>query len=140
MSYASAHLTTKNIKWLGVRPSDYKRYKIPQECLIPMTKHDIKLGNDLLKEDFIQQNEKWTKEISLMLKLKKKAEIQALSSYGFQYLTKTFLPQKLRDGDWTECVHRHSCSAILCAVYSLWRTSISKSPSPFQKCTHRSNC
>ena len=31
-------------------------------------------------------------EIKLMLKLKKKAEIQALSSYGFQYLTQEFLP------------------------------------------------
>ena len=100
MSYASAHLTTKDIKWLGVRPSDYKRYNIPQECLIPMTKHDIKVGNDLLEEDFIKQNQQWTKEIKVMLRLKKKAEIQALSSYGFQYLTKTFLPQKLRDGDW----------------------------------------
>ena len=35
-----------------------------------------------------------------MVKSKVKAEIQALSSFGFQYLTKTFLPRKLREGDW----------------------------------------
>ena len=29
-----------------------------------------------------------------------KAEIQALSSFGFQYLTQQYLPQKLREGDW----------------------------------------
>jgi hypothetical protein len=29
-----------------------------------------------------------------------KAEIQALSSFGFQYLTQQYLPQKLREADW----------------------------------------
>ncbi len=35
-----------------------------------------------------------------MLKLGVKAEIQALSSFDFQYLTNVFLPQKLAQGDW----------------------------------------
>ena len=65
-----------------------------------MTASDIKTGEHLLKEAFIQQNEAWMNEIKLMLKLKKKAEIQALSSYGFQYLTQEFLPNKLREADW----------------------------------------
>ena len=38
--------------------------------------------------------------IERQVKTKKKAEIQALSSFGFQYITETYLPQKLRDGDW----------------------------------------
>eukprot|EP00983_Pelagomonas_calceolata_P087714 1157016-Pelagomonas_calceolata.AAC.3 len=29
-----------------------------------------------------------------------KAEIQALSSFGFQYLTEEYLPRKLAAGDW----------------------------------------
>jgi len=35
-----------------------------------------------------------------MVNKKEKAEIQALSSFGFQYLTKVYLPLKLREGDW----------------------------------------
>ena len=31
---------------------------------------------------------------------KTKAEIQALSSYGFQYLSEVYLPIKLQEGDW----------------------------------------
>ena len=46
------------------------------------------------------QNPEWTKELELMLKTKVKAEIQALSMFGFQYLTKTYLPLKLQEGDW----------------------------------------
>lgn len=36
----------------------------------------------------------------LQLSSKVKAEIQALSSFGFQYLTHQYLPLKLQEGDW----------------------------------------
>lgn len=31
MSYDSSNLTTPDIKWLGVRPSDLDRFNIPQQ-------------------------------------------------------------------------------------------------------------
>jgi meiotic recombination protein SPO11 len=65
-----------------------------------MTEHDIKTGKALLNEDFIKKNPIWLKELELMVKTKEKAEIQALSNFGFQYLTQVYLPQKLKDGDW----------------------------------------
>ncbi|CAM9459364.1 unnamed protein product, partial [Chrysoparadoxa australica] len=95
MSYDSASLTTPDIKWLGVRPSDLDRYNIPEQCRLDMTEHDIKTGKELLQEEFIQKNPEWHYELELMIKMKKKAEIQALSSFGFQYLTESYLPQKL---------------------------------------------
>lgn len=100
MSYDSANLTTPDIKWLGVRPSDLEKYGIPERCRLPMTEHDIKTGKELLQEDFIKKNPAWYKELELMVKNKEKAEIQALSSFGFQYLTEEYLPRKLAQGDW----------------------------------------
>ena len=44
MSYDSSNLTTPDIKWLGVRPSDLDRFNIPQQCRLPMTEEDIKTG------------------------------------------------------------------------------------------------
>ena len=35
-----------------------------------------------------------------MQKTGEKAEIQALSSFGFQYLSHVYLPLKLQEGDW----------------------------------------
>jgi DNA topoisomerase VI subunit A len=35
-----------------------------------------------------------------MLESGEKAEIQALSSFGFQYLSQTYLPLKLQEADW----------------------------------------
>ena len=43
---------------------------------------------------------RWVAELELMLKSKEKAEIQALSSFGFQYLSQVYLPLKLQEGDW----------------------------------------
>ena len=43
-----------------------------------MTDHDIKVGKELLEEDFVKQNEGWVKELETMLRTKQKAEIQAL--------------------------------------------------------------
>eukprot|EP00466_Bigelowiella_natans_P017188 jgi/Bigna1/43146/e_gw1.73.16.1 len=100
MSYDSAHLTTPDIKWLGIRPTDLDKYGIPEQCRLSMTEHDIKTGKQLLKEDFIKKNPEWFKELEHMVRTKEKAEIQALSSFGFQYLTQVYLPQKIAQGDW----------------------------------------
>ncbi|CAA7021178.1 unnamed protein product [Microthlaspi erraticum] len=100
MSYDSANLTTPDIKWLGVRPSDLDKYKIPEQCRLPMTEQDIKTGKDMLEEDFVKKNPGWVEELNLMVKTKQKAEIQALSSFGFQYLTEVYLPLKLQQQDW----------------------------------------
>ena len=85
---------------LGVRPSDLDRYHIPAQCRLPMTEHDLKTGRELLEEEFIQKNPAWMKELEIMVKTKEKAEIQSLSSFGFQYLSQVFLPLKIQSADW----------------------------------------
>ena len=53
-----------------------------------------------LEEDFVKANPEWVKELEIMVATKVKAEIQALSSFGFQYLSQVYLPLKLQEGDW----------------------------------------
>jgi meiotic recombination protein SPO11 len=100
MSFDSSNLTTPDIKWLGVRPSDLDRFHLPAQCRLEMTEKDIQMGKKLLEEDFIKSNPQWCEELELMLQTKEKAEIQALSSFGFQYLTEVYLPLKLQEQDW----------------------------------------
>ena len=100
MAFDSANLTTPVIKWLGVRPSDLDKFQIPEQCRLDMSAKDIETGQHMLTEEFIQQNPEWVKEVQIMLESKTKAEIQALSSYGFQYLSEVYLPIKLQEGDW----------------------------------------
>ena len=100
LSYESPFLATPNIKLLGVLTRDLDKYKISKEGRLLMTKMDIKRTKELLNEDFVKKNKEWHEDLSLALKLKVKAEIQVLSSHGFEFLTETYLPEKLSTGDW----------------------------------------
>ena len=51
MAYDSLNLTTPNIHWLGVRPSDMDKYGIPDQCRLAMTESDCKVGRTMMKED-----------------------------------------------------------------------------------------
>ncbi len=100
LSYESPFLATPNIKLLGVLTRDLDAYNIPNEVRLPMTKVDIKRTKDILNEDFVKQNKEWRDDLNLALKLKIKAEIQAFSTHGFEFLTEKYLPEKLSTGDW----------------------------------------
>jgi meiotic recombination protein SPO11 len=100
LSYESPFLATPDIKLLGVLTRDLDKYNIPEEGRLPMTKTDIKRTSEMLKEDFVKKNKAWEKDLKLALKLKVKAEIQVLSSHGFEFLTEKYLPEKLTTGDW----------------------------------------
>lgn len=44
-----------------------------------MTEHDKKMGEELLREPFIQKHPEWVKELEAMIKSGVKAEIQVCS-------------------------------------------------------------
>ncbi len=100
LSYESPFLATPDIKLLGVLTRDLEKYKIPNDCRIPMNQTDIKRTKELLNEDFVKKNTAWETDLKLALKLKVKAEIQALSAFGFEFLTDQYIPEKLSTGDW----------------------------------------
>jgi meiotic recombination protein SPO11 len=100
LSYESPFLATTDLRLLGVLGRDLDQYNIPKECRLRMTPQDIKRAKAVMKEPFVEQNPKWVADIQLMVKRKEKAEIQALSSHGFEFLTETYLPTKLETGDW----------------------------------------
>ena len=96
MSYDAINLTTPDIKWLGVRPSDLDKYQIPPQCRLEMSEHDVKTGKELLQEDFIKSNPAWHKELEIMVKSKVKAEIQQVFEEREPgYLVNTYLPAKI---------------------------------------------
>ncbi|MHA1341132.1 MAG: hypothetical protein ACTSRZ_14155 [Promethearchaeota archaeon] len=100
LSYESPFLATPDMHLLGVLFRDLDEYGIEENCRIPMDKNDLKRLEDMLKEDFVKNNSEWKADLELMKKEKKKAEIQALSSHGIEYLTDIYLPNKLYSGDW----------------------------------------
>ncbi|CAH3179088.1 unnamed protein product [Porites lobata] len=100
LSFDAHSLTVPVIKWLGVLPSDINRLSIPHDKRIPLTDRDKSKARDLLERPYIKSQEAWVQEIKAMLSLGYKAEIQALSSVSFEFLTDTYLPVKIKHGRW----------------------------------------
>ncbi|MBW2969220.1 DNA topoisomerase IV subunit A [Candidatus Woesearchaeota archaeon] len=81
-------------KFIGITPQDILDYKLPTH---PLKEVDIKRIKDGVKNDpFVQANKEWQKALSLSLKLKKRAEQQALAQHGLNYVITKYLPDKLK--------------------------------------------
>ena len=92
-AHISEYLATPASQYLGVTPSDIQNYDLPTDSL---TKEDINaLKSELTDPRF--QDSFWKEEIKLQLKLGKKSEQQALAKYGLDYVTDTYLPEKLSE-------------------------------------------
>uniref|UniRef100_A0A8C0XG05 Meiotic recombination protein SPO11 n=1 Tax=Castor canadensis TaxID=51338 RepID=A0A8C0XG05_CASCN len=100
MSFEAHNLTVPAIRWLGLLPSDIKRLNIPKDSLIPLTKHDQMKLHSILKRPYVNCQPFWRKEMEMMADSKLKAEIQALTFLSSDYLSRVYLPNKLKFGGW----------------------------------------
>ena len=94
----AAHLSqffcVPQARYLGVTPQDIIDYRLPTHPLLDV---DIKRAKDALKNDpFFRTHKPWQKAIQQMLKMKVRAEQQALAKWGLNYVIEEYLPQKLR--------------------------------------------
>ncbi|MBW2973202.1 DNA topoisomerase IV subunit A [Candidatus Woesearchaeota archaeon] len=82
-------------KFIGITAQDILDYKLPTH---PLKEVDIKRIKDGIKNDpFVQEHKEWQKALNLSLKLKKRAEQQALAQHGLNYVISNYLPEKLKD-------------------------------------------
>jgi len=99
-SHDSDRLAVPHIKWLGVRPSDFTRFNVPINKLLPLTDTDYKKGIDLLDRKIWKFVPNWKSELNVMLENRSKAEIQILCCFSLGFLCDEFLPKKISAGDW----------------------------------------
>ncbi|XP_070695056.1 meiotic recombination protein SPO11 [Pempheris klunzingeri] len=100
MSFEAHSLTVPSVMWLGLLPSDLQRLQVPVDALIPLTERDKSKLNSLLKRPYLTSQSDWQKEMELMQQSKVKAEIQSLAAIAPDFLTNTYLPNKLHYGGW----------------------------------------
>lgn len=92
-AHISEYLATPTAQYLGVTPSDIVNYDLPSDKL---TERDVaalksELDDPRFADDF------WEGEIKFQLQLGKKSEQQALAKYGLDFVTDTYLPEKLTE-------------------------------------------
>ena len=92
-AHISEYLATPAARYLGITPSDIVNYDLPTDKL---SEQDVKaLEAELTDPRFA--DEWWKGEIELQLSLNKKSEQQALAKYGLDFVTDTYLPEKLAE-------------------------------------------
>ena len=90
-AHISEYLATPTAMYCGITTSDILNYDLPTDKL---STQDIRaLHAELTDPRF--KDRFWRDEIELMLKIGKKAEQQALAKYGLDFVTDTYLPEKL---------------------------------------------
>ncbi|MDY0224879.1 MAG: DNA topoisomerase IV subunit A [Candidatus Methanomethylophilaceae archaeon] len=90
-AHISDFLATPTAQFIGITPSDILNYDLPTDKL---TDKDVGALNAELSDPRFA-DEFWVNEIQAMLSMNKKAEQQALAKYGLEYVTNTYLPEKL---------------------------------------------
>ena len=90
-AHISEYLATPTAEFVGITPSDILNYQLPTDALTP---RDVGALNAELTDPRFA-DEFWRHEIQTMLEINKKAEQQALAKYGLDYVTDTYLPEKL---------------------------------------------
>ena len=92
-AHISHVLATPSARYLGVTPSDISNYDLPHDGLTERDRQALKA----MRSDPRFADDYWSSEIELQLELGLKAEQQALAKYGLDFVTDTYLPEKLAE-------------------------------------------
>lgn len=92
-AHLSEYLATPEARFVGIQPEDIVEYDLPTDSL---GDSDVNaLESELTDPRF--QDEYWTEQIQQQLDIGKKAEQQALASRGLDFVTDTYLPDRLKE-------------------------------------------
>lgn len=84
-------------KFLGLTPDDIEHYGL-EKATHPLEDQDKKRAHDALKNDpFFQAYPAWQKALQKLLKMEVRAEQQALSVHGLNFVIDEYLPNKLKN-------------------------------------------
>src|SRR6056297_795739 len=92
-AHLSEYLATPEAQFIGIQPEDIVEYDLPTD---PLSDSDINALESEL-EDPRFQTDFWREQIELQLDIEKKAEQQALASRGLDFVTDTYLPERLTE-------------------------------------------
>ena len=92
-AHISHILATPSARYLGVTPSDIINYELPADELTDRDKSALKS----ILTDPRFNSKYWRNEIELQLEINRKSEQQALAKYGLDFVTNTYLPEKLKE-------------------------------------------
>jgi DNA topoisomerase-6 subunit A len=101
LAFESQRMAIPKAKFIGLSSADPEIYGLPRNVGIKLNEKDTSRARELLNYNWFQKKP-WQEEIKRMLSSGLKYELDALANKDFQYLTKRYLPKKLKDKDWLD--------------------------------------
>ncbi|MEL6546330.1 MAG: DNA topoisomerase IV subunit A [Myxococcota bacterium] len=84
-------------RFMGLTPQDILDWDL-KDATHKLSDIDVKRAKDALKNDpFFTSHKPWTKAMNQMIKMGVRAEQQALSKHGLNFVIEEYLPAKLKD-------------------------------------------
>jgi DNA topoisomerase VI subunit A len=101
LAFESQRMAIPKAKFIGLSSADPEAYGLPRNVGIKLNDKDVSRARELLGYTWFQKKG-WQEEIKRMLSSGLKYELDALANKDFQYLTKRYLPRKLKERDWLD--------------------------------------
>src|SRR3989475_2186375 len=101
LAFESERMAIPKAKFIGLSSADPEAYKLPRNVGIKLNEKDVSRAKELLNYAWFQKKP-WQAEIKRMLSSGLKYELDSLANKDFQYLTKRYLPRKLKEKDWLD--------------------------------------
>src|SRR6056297_2923408 len=92
-AHLSEYLATPEAQFIGIQPEDIVEYDLPTD---PLSDSDVNALESEL-EDPRFQTDYWEEQIEIQLDIEKKSEQQSLASHGLDFVTETYLPERLSE-------------------------------------------
>jgi len=84
-------------RYIGLTVSDIEKFNL-KNFTITCKEVDVKRAKEMLNYEWFQ-HPAWQKELKLLIKERKKAELEALSGRGLKFVTEEYLPTKIKNKD-----------------------------------------
>ena len=101
LAFESERMAIPKAKFIGLSSADAESYGLPRNVGIKLNDKDTARARELLSYTWFSKKP-WQEEIKRMLASGLKYELDALANKDFRYLTKTYLPRKLKEEDWLD--------------------------------------
>jgi DNA topoisomerase-6 subunit A len=101
LAFESQRMAIPKAKFVGLSSADPERYGLPRNVGIKLNEKDVTRAKELLNYEWFKKPA-WQAEIKRMISSGLKYELDALANKDFQYLTKKYLPRKLKEKDWLD--------------------------------------
>jgi DNA topoisomerase VI subunit A len=101
LAFESQRMAIPKAKFMGLSSADPEAYELPRNVGIKLNDKDVSRAKELLGYTWFQKKD-WQTEIKRMLSSGLKYELDALANKDFQFLTKKYLPRKLKEKDWLD--------------------------------------